>query len=105
MLARGRGLMMLLALLLTFPLVAPVSRAATAPAAIVKDIAAVDPGESSDPHSFVRVGKKSFFVANGHGTGDALWVTDGTGAATELLADHVPGPSDSDVDLLTAVGT
>ncbi|HYO76144.1 MAG TPA: hypothetical protein VE010_06735, partial [Thermoanaerobaculia bacterium] len=40
------------------------------------------PVNSSNPHNFVRVGAKTFFLASGQ----QIWVTDGTAAGTTMVA-------------------
>jgi ELWxxDGT repeat protein len=46
---------------------------------------------SSNPGAWVEAGEKTFFIADQHGVGPELWVTDGTAGGTRLLADTSPG--------------
>ena len=62
------------------------------------------PNVSSRPHSFLRVGNKTFFVATGLGVGEELWITDGTSLGTRLVKDIAPGQLGSRPSSLTALG-
>ncbi|HEV7923227.1 MAG TPA: carboxypeptidase regulatory-like domain-containing protein [Thermoanaerobaculia bacterium] len=48
-------------------------------------------GQSSDPHSFVRLGSQVLFLANDATHGESLWRTDGTAGGTSLVQDRQPG--------------
>ncbi len=64
-------------------------------------LADINPGTGSsnttpeDSHNkvFTQVGDLMFFSATDGATGNELWVTDGTGAGTRLVAEIVPGSS------------
>jgi len=53
--------------------------------------------------SFVELGGSAYFLAAGDNSGIELWKSDGTSSGTELAADFVAGPGDSDLDYLTAI--
>ena len=53
----------------------------------------LEPGPiSSSPSSFVVAGDRAFFTADTSGFGREVWVTDGTAAGTQMVADLTPGP-------------
>jgi len=59
---------------------------------LVKDIC-IGPG-NSNPQNFVRVGNRTFFVANDAIHGYELWVTDGTETGTIMVKDINAGAAD-----------
>ncbi len=58
------------------------------------------PSESS----LVPVGNRLLFAGKDDAHGTDLWVSDGTGPGTRLLADLCPGPCDSKPDAFTSLG-
>src|SRR4051812_7735143 len=74
-------------------------------ASLVRDIntrAAVP--ASSFPHQMLAVGDKLFFVASQEGSGRELWVSDGSGSGTQMLADVCQGSCDPEIRLLGSTG-
>jgi len=61
-------------------------------------------GASASPRSLTVVGGKLFFTADEPSSGRELWVTDGTAAGTEMLADICPGDCSSDPVLFGSLG-
>ena len=68
---------------------------------VVRDV--TTPGPVS-PSSLTRAGDTLYFTATRSDVGRELWKTDGTAAGTLLVADLTPGPDDTAIDALTAVG-
>lgn len=69
----------------------------------------ISPGsQGSDPKEIVTLGSKAFFVAgergDGGGTGEELWMTDGTEEGTVLVADLYAGLDGSGPNQLTVAG-
>ena len=66
---------------------------------LVKNLAADDPGEdifgNGAPFAMTVFNNKLYFTANGDGVGAELFVTDGTGAGTQLVKDIYPGTTGS----------
>ncbi|HXC54132.1 MAG TPA: ELWxxDGT repeat protein [Rhizomicrobium sp.] len=62
------------------------------------------PPNSSSPFGFTTVGSNIFFQATTVGSGNELWVTDGTAAGTHITRDIHPGNPDSDVNLQPGQG-
>lgn len=60
---------------------------------------------AGNPHDFVVVGDRTFFVAEDRVAGQELWVSDGTATGTRMVLDIHPGKSPSSPMNLTAVGT
>jgi ELWxxDGT repeat protein len=60
---------------------------------------------SSGPFGFTTVGSQVFFQASTNGSGNELWVTDGTPGGTHVTKDIRPGPTDSGVNLTPSQGT
>jgi ELWxxDGT repeat protein len=58
----------------------------------------------SYPGSFFSLRGKVFFTADGASTSSELWVSDGTAAGTELLADVCPGVCRSNPEILGSSG-
>jgi ELWxxDGT repeat protein len=57
-------------------------------------------------HRFAGVGNRLFFYADGGtGTGEELWVSDGTAAGTSLVKDIFPGARSSEILWMTAAPT
>ncbi len=56
-------------------------------------VAGPDASGSSDPGGWIEAGDRTFFIADQHGIGPEVWVTDGTAGGTRLLADTSPGAS------------
>ncbi|HEX6864245.1 MAG TPA: hypothetical protein VF414_15555, partial [Thermoanaerobaculia bacterium] len=80
--------------------------AAAQTAGLVRDIAAGGFGlsESSSPHSFHEAGGRVFFLADEASSGHELWVSDGSGSGTEMLADLCPGECSMGVLPLGSLG-
>jgi ELWxxDGT repeat protein len=60
--------------------------------------------DSSSAYDFTEFNNKLYFSANDGTNGTELWVTDGTSAGTQLVADINPGSDSSYVGGLTVVG-
>jgi ELWxxDGT repeat protein len=71
-------------------------------ATLVQDINPAPGG--SDPKFFTAVGDRKFFAASAPGTGEELYVSDGTAEGTRLVKDINPGPDGSGPFNLRAVG-
>lgn len=64
----------------------------------------VDPQDlGSNPRAFTTVGDRTFFIADTQAAGSELFVTDGTTAGTQLVADIRPGPGSPGIQQLTAL--
>jgi ELWxxDGT repeat protein len=90
----SRRLLIALALVLAAAVPAAAAQS-TQTATLVEDINTLDGPEnpgSSFPVQLTPLGDKVVFVAGEAGTGREPWVSDGTSAGTELLADSLPGP-------------
>lgn len=59
---------------------------------------------STDTYQFAALGSRAVFVAKHPATGVELWVTDGTGAGTQLVVDLNPGPASSGPGSPVAMG-
>ena len=83
------GLALALVLVVSAPLIAGAQSAIP-----LQDIDRGIPGigASSAPRDLTVVGGKLFFTAEEPSSGRELWVSDGTAAGTEMLADICPGP-------------
>lgn len=73
-------------------------------ATLVKDVNPLEYHASSSPGHLVSLGGKVFFSGSESSSGDELWVTDGTAAHTELMADACSGECGSDPFPLGNVG-
>ncbi len=58
---------------------------------------------SSAPANLTAVGTRLFFSASDDAHGRELWVSDGTAAGTQMVADINPGPESSMPDNLTSI--
>ncbi|HKI02915.1 MAG TPA: ELWxxDGT repeat protein [Thermoanaerobaculia bacterium] len=92
-------LRVLLPLLLSL---APALPAGAQTASLVRDL---QPGNNfsspdSDPHQLLAFRNKVFFVAQEPSSGLEVWVSDGTGAGTDLLADACTAESCQDPEIL-----
>jgi ELWxxDGT repeat protein len=74
-------------------------------ATLVKDINPREYHASSSPSHLVAMGNKVFFSGSEGSSGREMWVTDGTAARTELLADACSGECDSDPAPVGNVGS
>ena len=72
----------------TLYLLIAVSAAVGAPRHIPREIFNPPPS-SSNPREFVRVGAKTFFIANSTTYGAQIWVTDGTAGGTTLVTSGI----------------
>ncbi|OSZ79146.1 hypothetical protein CAP35_13095 [Chitinophagaceae bacterium IBVUCB1] len=63
------------------------------------------PTQSSSPNGFTKLGNKFIFNAFTDAEGRELWISDGTTAGTQLLADVMPGASSSIPILFGTVGS
>jgi ELWxxDGT repeat protein len=62
------------------------------------------PTIAREPRQMVRFGDVLLFAASGDRHGDELWRSDGTAAGTYRVKDIAPGPADSGIFTLTALG-
>ncbi len=79
-------------------------RAQTAGAVLDIDPGVPGLGASASPRSLTVAGGKLFFTADEPSSGRELWVTDGTAAGTEMLADICPGDCSSDPAVFGGLG-
>ena len=94
-----------LALLSFLVLAAVAEPAAAQTASLVEDIhpGKIDTGAYPDEMWSFR--DKVLFTAQEPSSGSELWITDGTGAGTRLLADFAPGEDSSRPEILVETGS
>jgi ELWxxDGT repeat protein len=88
---------------LSFLAVAALAAAQTA--SLVEDIRPGRIDQGADPAEVWSFRDKVLFTAREPSSGSELWVTDGTGAGTRLLADFFPGEDSSQPDILGETGS
>lgn len=71
----------------------------------VKSFPAMPAGTLAQLGELTPAGDSLFFVATEAATGKELWVTDGTTDGTRLVADLTPGPRNSELSRLAALGS
>lgn len=103
--SRSLSLLVVSALILTLLPTSAAAQADTAPPALVRDIHPGAWGSGSEPSRGVALGDRVFFSAESPASGRELWASDGTPEGTRLVADVLPGPSYSDPQLLTPLGS
>lgn len=89
--------------LLSFLAVAAPAAAQTA--SLVEDILPGQTDTGAHPDEMWTFRDKVLFTAREPSSGTELWVTDGTGAGTRLLADFFPGEDSSQPDILLETGS
>ena len=95
----------ILALLSFLVLAAVAAPAAAQTASLVEDIHPGRADSGADPHGMWSFRDKVLFTAREPSSGSELWVTDGTGAGTRLLADFFPGEDSSEPVILGETGS